>query len=65
MPKTSQLTDMTSSSFFLDIAVFLLSSLVIGRSFMSKEGLIQKEKVHIDREKGAQISILANKSATQ
>ena len=29
------------------------------------QGLIQKEKVHIDCEKGAQISILANKIATQ
>ena len=28
------------------------------------QGLIQKEKVHIDSEKGAQISILANKVAT-
>ena len=29
------------------------------------QGLIEKEKVHIDCEKGAQISILANKIATQ
>ena len=29
------------------------------------QGLIQKEKVHIDCEEGAQISILANKIATQ
>ena len=31
----------------------------------STQGLIQKEKVHIDCEKGAQISILANKMTTQ
>ena len=30
-----------------------------------KQGLIQKEKVHIGCAKGAQISILANKIATQ
>ena len=29
------------------------------------QGLIQKEKVYIDCEKGAQISILANKIASQ
>ena len=29
------------------------------------QGLIQKEKVHIDCKKGAQISILANKIPTQ
>ena len=29
------------------------------------QGLIQKEKVHIDCEKGAQVNILANKMATQ
>ena len=29
------------------------------------QGLLQKEKVHIDCEKRAQISILANKIATQ
>ena len=29
------------------------------------QGLIQKEKVHIDCKKGAQISILAYKIATQ
>ena len=29
-----------------------------------RQGLIQKEKVHIDCEKGAQISILANKIVT-
>ena len=29
------------------------------------QGLIQKEKVHIDFEKGAQVNILANKMATQ
>ena len=29
------------------------------------QGLIQKEKVNIDCKKGAQISILANKTATQ
>ena len=31
----------------------------------SNQGLIQKEKVHIDCEKGAQISILASKILTQ
>ena len=31
----------------------------------SYQGIIQKEKVHIDCEKGAQISILANKIETQ
>ena len=30
-----------------------------------RQGLIQKEKVHINCEKGAQINILANKTATQ
>ena len=30
-----------------------------------RQGLIQKEKVHINCEKGAQINILANKIATQ
>ena len=29
------------------------------------QGLIQKEKVHIDCEKGVQISILANATATK
>ena len=32
--------------------------------FMVGQGLIQKEKVHIDYEKGTQISILGNKIAT-
>ena len=32
---TSQYADMTSPSNFLDVAVFLLSSLVTGPSFMS------------------------------
>ena len=31
----------------------------------SYQGIIQKEKVHIDFEKGAQISILANKIETE
>ena len=30
-----------------------------------RQGLIQEEKVHIDCQKGPQISILANKIATQ
>ena len=30
-----------------------------------RQGLMQKDKVHIDCEKGAQISILASKIATQ
>ena len=30
-----------------------------------RQGLIQKEKVHIDCEKGAQINILASKTATK
>ena len=34
-------------------------------SYDSMQGLIQKEKVHIDWEKGVQISILANKIKTQ
>ena len=37
---TSQFADMTSSSNFLDIVMFLLSSLVIGPSFMSILSLI-------------------------
>ena len=35
------------------------------RSTLPHQGLIQKEKVHIDCEKGAQINILANKIATK
>ena len=37
---TSQFPDMTSSSDFFDVAVFLLSSLVTGPSFMSITGLV-------------------------
>ena len=37
---TSQFPDMTSSSNFFDVAVFLLSSLVTGPSFMSITGLV-------------------------
>ena len=32
---------------------------------LRRQGLIRKEKVHVDCEKGAQISILDNKIATQ
>ena len=35
------------------------------KSFLARQGLIQREKVHIDCEKGAQISILANNIAIQ
>ena len=35
MTMTSQFTDMTQSSHFSDVAVFLLSTLVTGPSFMS------------------------------
>ena len=34
-------------------------------NLVSDQGLIQKDKVHIDCEKGAQISNLANKIAAQ
>ena len=37
---TSQSSDMTSSSIFFDIVVFLLLSLVTGRGFMSVSWLI-------------------------
>ena len=36
----------------------------IGKMMHNIQGLIQKEKVHVDCDKGAQISILANKIAT-
>ena len=37
---TSQSSDMTSSSIFVDVALFLLSSLVTGSSFMSISSLV-------------------------
>ena len=40
MIMTSQFTDKTSQSTFLDVAVFLLSSLVSGPSFMSVSVLV-------------------------
>ena len=39
MTMTSQLANMTSSSNFFDVVLFLLSSLVIGPSFMSISSL--------------------------
>ena len=39
-------------------------NLDVGGWGRGRQGLIQKEKVHIDCEKGAQISILANKIVT-
>ena len=42
-----------------------LNQEILAIDLVSYQGLIQKEKVHIDCEKGAQISILANKIATQ
>ena len=42
-----------------------LNQEILAIDLVSYQGLIQKEKVHIDSEKGAQISILANKIATQ
>ena len=43
---------------YLSLTQFFVCSLLT-------QGLIQKEIVHIDCEKGAQISILANKIATK
>ena len=42
-----------------------LNQEILAIDLVSYQGLIQKEKVRIDSEKGAQISILANKIATQ
>ena len=38
---TSQIPDMTSSSIFFDVVLFLLSSLVTGPSFMSISPLVR------------------------
>ena len=40
MTMTSQFSDMTSSSIFFDVVLFLLSSLVTGPSFMSISSLV-------------------------
>ena len=40
MAMTSQFSDMTSSSIFFDVVLFLLSSLVTGPSFMSISSLV-------------------------
>ena len=40
MTMTSQFPDMTSTSNFFDVVLFLLSSLVTGRSFMSISSLV-------------------------
>ena len=40
MTMTSQFTDMTSTSNFFDVVLFLLSSLVTGPSFMSISSLV-------------------------
>ena len=42
MTMASKFSDMTSSSNFFDVALFLLSSLVTGQSFMSISSLVLK-----------------------
>ena len=42
MTKASQICDMTSSSNFFDVVLFLLSILVTGPSFMSISSLVQE-----------------------
>ena len=42
MAMTSQFSDMTLSLNFLDVFLFLLSSLVSGTSFMSVSSLVQE-----------------------
>ena len=45
--------------------IFKYKTLEYKSNYIRCQALIQKEKVHIDYEKSAQISILANKIATQ
>ena len=42
MVMTSQFSDMTLSSYFFDVFLFLLSSLVSGPGFMSISSLVQE-----------------------